>query len=322
MALTVCGLVDEAMDAYRWLADRQLPDGSWFNYYQGDARQGPAPRHQRLRLPGGRRLAPPPDHRRRRVPGRAVADDREGHRLHPALAAARRLGAVVARLGRPARGLRAADRLVVDLPLHALRRGRSPSAWPRTVRTGSWRPAGSATPWRTTRAPSRPRSSSPWTGTTRCCRARSRARRAGAASRRAGRPSSWRASACAACRRATGSRRPRRPSACSRSTPSGMDGPALDLFAAGQNLRLPDGSYWTGMVYPEQETFPKDERTTYTFAAMVLAADALSNTTPAAGLFRGEGLPAATRPGRAALRRRHRGLHGVRSDRPARSARG
>ena len=47
------------------------------------------------------------------------------------------------------------------------------------------------------------------------------------------------------------------------------------------------------MVYPEQETFPKHERTTYTFAAMVLAADALSNTSPAAGLFRGEGLPAA-----------------------------
>ena len=44
--------------------------------------------------------------------------------------------------------------------------------------------------------------------------------------------------------------------------------------------------------YPEEETFPKHERTTYTLAAMVLAADALSNTTPAAGLFRGECLPA------------------------------
>jgi hypothetical protein len=73
----------------------------------------------------------------------------------------------------------------------------------------------------------------------------------------------------------------------------GMRGPALDLFAAVQNLRLPDGSYWTGMVYPEQVTFPERERTTYTFAAIVLAADALSSTTPAAGLFRGEGLPAA-----------------------------
>jgi hypothetical protein len=62
---------------------------------------------------------------------------------------------------------------------------------------------------------------------------------------------------------------------------------------AGQNLRLPDGSYWTGMVYPEEVTFPEGERTTYTFAAMVLAADALSSTSPAAGLFRGECLPAA-----------------------------
>jgi hypothetical protein len=73
----------------------------------------------------------------------------------------------------------------------------------------------------------------------------------------------------------------------------GMASHARELFCAGQNLRLPDGSYWTGMVYPDEETFPAAERTAYTFAAMVLAADALSNTSPAAGLFRGEGLPAA-----------------------------
>ena len=29
MALSVCGLVREARAAYRWLAERQLPDGSW-----------------------------------------------------------------------------------------------------------------------------------------------------------------------------------------------------------------------------------------------------------------------------------------------------
>ena len=68
---------------------------------------------------------------------------------------------------------------------------------------------------------------------------------------------------------------------------------ARDLFVAGQGLRLPDGTYWTGLVYPDKETFPENERTTYTFGAMVLAADALSNTTPASGLFRGECLPAA-----------------------------
>ena len=73
MALTVCGLVDEAMDAYRWLVERQLPDGSWFNYYQPDGVKDPA-RHQCLRLSGGRCLAPPPDHRRRRIPRRAMAD--------------------------------------------------------------------------------------------------------------------------------------------------------------------------------------------------------------------------------------------------------
>jgi hypothetical protein len=45
------------------------------------------------------------------------------------------------------------------------------------------------------------------------------------------------------------------------------------------------------MVYPEEVSFPVGERTTYTSAAVVLAADALSSRSPAAGLFRGEGLP-------------------------------
>ncbi|HVX21458.1 MAG TPA: hypothetical protein VHB02_08925 [Acidimicrobiales bacterium] len=73
----------------------------------------------------------------------------------------------------------------------------------------------------------------------------------------------------------------------------GMDDAARRLLADAQGLRLPDGSYWTGMVYPDQVSFPGGERTTYTAAAMVLAADALSSTSPAAGLFRGEGLPEA-----------------------------
>ena len=29
------------------------------------------------------------------------------------------------------------------------------------------------------------------------------------------------------------------------------------VFAAGQGLRLPDGSYWTGMVYPEEDDVPR-----------------------------------------------------------------
>ncbi|MEO9181426.1 MAG: prenyltransferase, partial [Acidimicrobiales bacterium] len=35
MALTVTGHVEEARAAYRWLAESQLGDGSWFNYYVG-----------------------------------------------------------------------------------------------------------------------------------------------------------------------------------------------------------------------------------------------------------------------------------------------
>ncbi len=72
----------------------------------------------------------------------------------------------------------------------------------------------------------------------------------------------------------------------------GVEAAAVELFAAGQQLRLVDGSYWTGLAFPERRSFPADERTTYTAAAMVLAADALSRATPASGLFRGEGLPA------------------------------
>ena len=66
---------------------------------------------------------------------------------------------------------------------------------------------------------------------------------------------------------------------------------ARTLLAWTGAHRCDDGSYWTGIVYPERDTFPFAERTTYTAGAIVLAADALSNATPAAGLFRGELLP-------------------------------
>ncbi|HEY2331306.1 MAG TPA: hypothetical protein VGH94_05270 [Acidimicrobiales bacterium] len=60
---------------------------------------------------------------------------------------------------------------------------------------------------------------------------------------------------------------------------------ALALFCWAQQLRTDDGAYFTGLVHPQQVTFPSDERSTYTAAAVVLAADALSHTTPASGLF-------------------------------------
>jgi hypothetical protein len=71
----------------------------------------------------------------------------------------------------------------------------------------------------------------------------------------------------------------------------GMDRSARKLFDVAQRHRLVDGSYWTGMVFPGGATFPSAERTIYTAAAMVLAADALSGASGASGIFRGEGLP-------------------------------
>jgi hypothetical protein len=59
---------------------------------------------------------------------------------------------------------------------------------------------------------------------------------------------------------------------------------AVEQLAAMQHLRSCDGSYWTGLVYADDARWPV-ERTTWTAAAVVLAADALAGATPAAGLF-------------------------------------
>ena len=60
---------------------------------------------------------------------------------------------------------------------------------------------------------------------------------------------------------------------------------ALQLFTWAQALRDTDGHHWTGIVFPDEIHFPADERTTYTDAAVILAADALSRTSAASGLF-------------------------------------
>jgi hypothetical protein len=65
---------------------------------------------------------------------------------------------------------------------------------------------------------------------------------------------------------------------------------AHELFAAMQHLRERDGSYWTGLVYSDGKRWPV-ERTTWTGAAVVLAADALSRRTAGSGVFRAYGLP-------------------------------
>ncbi|MGO9198345.1 MAG: glycosyl hydrolase family 95 catalytic domain-containing protein [Acidimicrobiales bacterium] len=67
---------------------------------------------------------------------------------------------------------------------------------------------------------------------------------------------------------------------------------AVRLLGWVQDQRDPDGSYTTGRVYPERSTFPHEERSTYTAAAIVLAFDALAGESRTSGLFLGEGLPA------------------------------
>jgi len=65
---------------------------------------------------------------------------------------------------------------------------------------------------------------------------------------------------------------------------------ATDLLAWTRRHRLDDGSYWTGIVYPDAVVFPFEERTSYTAAAVILAADAITGASPASGVFAPDGL--------------------------------
>ncbi len=82
---------------------------------------------------------------------------------------------------------------------------------------------------------------------------------------------------------------------------AGLRDAALEQLAAMQHLRHDDGSYWTGLVYPDDARWPV-ERTTWTAASVVLAADALAGTGPAAGLFTDQAaLPPAGTAGEAGV---------------------
>jgi hypothetical protein len=57
------------------------------------------------------------------------------------------------------------------------------------------------------------------------------------------------------------------------------------LFSWTAQYRHDDGRYWTGTVYPDEARFPAGERSTYTAASVVLAADAISGASAASALF-------------------------------------
>jgi hypothetical protein len=63
---------------------------------------------------------------------------------------------------------------------------------------------------------------------------------------------------------------------------------ASDLLSWTRAHRREDGSYWTGLVYDGRggsTRFPFEEHTSYTAAAVVLAADAIAGASPASALF-------------------------------------
>jgi hypothetical protein len=73
----------------------------------------------------------------------------------------------------------------------------------------------------------------------------------------------------------------------------GMHERALSVFTDMQHLRDADGSYWTGWQYVAKANWPA-EHSTWTAAAVILAADVLSSASPASGLFHAEDLPLGT----------------------------
>jgi len=64
---------------------------------------------------------------------------------------------------------------------------------------------------------------------------------------------------------------------------------ATELLGWTRRHRRGDGSYLTGIVYPDAIVFPFDEHTSYTTAAVILAADAITGASPAAHVFTAAG---------------------------------
>jgi len=70
---------------------------------------------------------------------------------------------------------------------------------------------------------------------------------------------------------------------------------AVELFGDVQHLRDAGGGYWTGWQFANRAHFPA-EHSSWTAAAMILAADALAGATGGAGLFRTAGAGGAALP--------------------------
>ncbi len=304
MALTVCGLVDEAVAAYRWLVDRQLSDGSWFNYYRGDTVKDP-----RLDTNVCAYLAAGAWHHH------LITGDVEFlGELWPTIEKGIDFilrwqqpdGSVLWSLdsaGRPERyalltgsssiyhsircAVAIAECLAKDRPEWELAAGRLGHAV--AHHPGAFAPKVEfAMDWY---YPMLSGALEGEAGRRRLAEGWSSFVMDGLGVRCVSTGDWVTAAETAECVLTLDA--------------LGMDGHALDLFAAGQNLRLPDGSYWTGMVYPEEETFPKHERTTYTLARHGARGGRAVEHHPGRRSVSRRMPARSARPGRTALRRRH-----------------
>jgi hypothetical protein len=66
---------------------------------------------------------------------------------------------------------------------------------------------------------------------------------------------------------------------------------AQSLLTTTRRHRLESGAYLTGIVYPEKVSFPSQETSSYTAAAVVLAHDVVRRSSNAWGILGGHGLP-------------------------------
>ena len=82
---------------------------------------------------------------------------------------------------------------------------------------------------------------------------------------------------------------------------------AAELFADIQHLRDPRGAYWTGWQFANQAHFPA-EQSSWTAAAIILAADALSGATGGSAIFREPAAAGGRRPARSMARPAAAGL--------------
>ncbi|MEZ5216175.1 MAG: hypothetical protein R2715_06170 [Ilumatobacteraceae bacterium] len=72
---------------------------------------------------------------------------------------------------------------------------------------------------------------------------------------------------------------------CSMAHAAAGDLTAIDLLRWTRPHRSADGSYLTGLVHPDGISFPSDEVTAYTAAAVILAADSITAANPASRIF-------------------------------------